>query len=630
MRYHSQSESEAIRRPVQLATFCSLATFFLFAAVVRVTPAGAALEVESAVEIMFVQDNDERSVESGDSNNEDFAVEGRTVVSGTLRDEKGNPVAGATVYLLEISGKSRILPTHPNSTSSDTNGLYKFTGVQSGKYRIWAENEALTSLTEKLGGQPLEVKADSIGMSTLDLELHQGCEYDVLVQSKDGQPIEGAKISFGWTDIDRQYFTGADGVARIKGLSVDDWYFIICAEGYATQFKRTSKQTLGTREELEFDLEPGCGVRVRLADQDGNPVAGAKFYLLDGEMSMSPNYAIVKTDAQGRFEVDGLPPNRKFRMSARIDGFQVPSYSELTPAAGEVQEINLSCEKLPYGGDIVFTVVDDQGAPVPDAEITNMGRSSSLVRKVTTDEDGKALMENLYARSRGCQVKVVAPNMIIQSIKVTPGTRKNPAEEEIQLTRGGTLRGIIVDRDRNRVPNVRVYYNDGHRGFNETGGVTKADDKGRFQISGLPEDSTLTVYTPKGFAPLEGLPVVIPREEVTKMAIELSPEAVIRARAFDAETGERITDFNIKINGPDERREGDVVSHGISSSLINPGINVHGTQTEYLLDHEVPGVPYKLTVSADGYETRVIPRAETALREHAVVLGIELKPRKSD
>ena len=37
-----------------------------------------------------------------------------------------------------------------------------------------------------------------------------------------------------------------------------------------------------------------------------------------------------------------------------------------------------------------------------------------------------------------------------------------------------------------------------------------------------------------------------------------------------------------------------------------------------------------LIVSADGYETRVIPRAETALREHAVVLGIELKRKKSD
>ncbi len=108
-----------------------------------------------------------------------------------------------------------------------------------------------------------------------------------------------------------------------------------------------------------------------------------------------------------------------------------------------------------------------------------MGRSSSLVRRVTTDESGKALMQNLYTRGRGCQVKVVAPNMITQSITVTPGSRENPAEEKIQLTRGGTIRGVVVDPEGNRVPNVRVYYNDGHRGFNETGGVTNADDKGR-------------------------------------------------------------------------------------------------------------------------------------------------------
>ncbi len=110
----------------------------------------------------------------------------------------------------------------------------------------------------------------------------------------------------------------------------------------------------------------------------------------------------------------------------------------------------------------------------------------------------------------------------------------------------------------------------------------------------------------------------------------LSPEAVIRARAIDAQTGEPIEDFNVRITHCEQRREGDVASGGITSTLINPGVNVHGTQTEYLLDHQIPGVPYKLIVSAKGYETREIPRVETALREHAVVLGVELKREKID
>ncbi len=286
--------------------------------------------VESVVERILDQDDDQPPVASGDAGTEKIAVDDSTTISGTLRDEQGTPVADATVYLLKTSGGSFTLPTHPASTLSDANGFYTFTKVEPGKYRVWAENQTLTSLTRKLGGLPLELKEETKVATTMDLQLHPGCEYDVLVRSKDGQPIEGANISFGWTDIDRQYSTGADGVARIQGLSVDDWYFIIRADGYATQFKKTSKQKLGTKEELEFDLEPGCGVRVRLIDQHDNPVAGAKFYLSDGELSMSPNYAVVKTDADGRFEVEGLPAERKLRMGTTLDGYKMPFHT-MTP-----------------------------------------------------------------------------------------------------------------------------------------------------------------------------------------------------------------------------------------------------------------------------------------------------------
>ncbi len=86
--------------------------------------------------------------------------------------------------------------------------------------------------------------------------------------------------------------------------------------------------------------------------------------------------------------------------------------------------------------------------------------------------------------------------MITQRIPVSPGTREEPAEIEIEMINGGTVRGTVVTPDGDPVPNVRVYYNEGNRGSGYPGGQVNSDDQGRFLISGPPKESTLTVYAP--------------------------------------------------------------------------------------------------------------------------------------
>ena len=84
----------------------------------------------------------------------------------------------------------------------------------------------------------------------------------------------------------------------------------------------------------------------------------------------------------------------------------------------------------------------------------------------------------------------------------------------------------------------------------------------------------------------------------------------MRVRAIDDVSGEPVPEFNVRLGRcqPHDMRDGDLPAGGILSSLIDPGVNVHGTTKELLLEGLIPHTAYSLVVSADGYETATVLR----------------------
>lgn len=58
-------------------------------------------------------------------------------VSGTVRDERGEPAAGAFVVLLDRAQR----PRHSHTTRADEKGVYRIAGVEPGEYRLFAAAE---------------------------------------------------------------------------------------------------------------------------------------------------------------------------------------------------------------------------------------------------------------------------------------------------------------------------------------------------------------------------------------------------------------------------------------------------------------------------------------------------------
>lgn len=552
-----------------------------------------------------------------------------STVAGKVLLPDSNPSAEAIVFLLESNGGSFRLPTKPLTTQTKSDGTFQFNDVPTGRYRVWAETDQLTTLQEKLRGVVVQVETEPPSdASDIELKLHPGCGYDVAVHdSETKQPIPNAKISFGWTDIVREYTTGKDGVAKPRNLSVSDWYFIAKADGYATQFLKTSKQELGTVLPIRFDLNPGGKLTGVLRDGDEQPVADAKVSIVAASRGMDPSYGSTVTNEAGEFSFEGLPVGKTFRLSATKDAYLRASHECAVASAEASTQADFQLLKRPYGSDVRVTVLDENDQPMRAAKLTNRGNSTADVRSGETDEQGVCLLQDLFSGYAGCQVSVKADGYIAVQRSIDPGSIDTPSEITVNLQPGKTLRGRVILPSGEPASKLRVYYDGGENPFNGLGGRVETDADGKYEIRGLASQTTLTVSTPKQCAPVRGLLVQVIDEE---FELQLQAAGILIARAVDAETKAPIASFNVKLGFSEDRRAGDPRSGGISTRLTQQGENIQGTQKEFRLEGKTPGTPYKLIVSADGYETNTLERVEVQSANTAEVLDVPLKRTRAE
>jgi len=345
-------------------------------------------------------------------------------VRGTVSKAEGIPVANATVYLVEVPKQQWRLPVEHVNCQSDAAGEFDFADVPPGNYMLWAEGDGLTSLKKMLQGKRVTV-GQQTGPEPVSLQMIPGCNYEVSVVSAiDNSPIENAEITFGWTDIDRSYRTDETGIARIGGLAPHTWHFIIRAEGFATTFNKSALQTSGSTTEVQFELQPGASIRGAVVDEEGFPIADSTVYCGSNEAVMSPGFARVQTDMQGEFEISGLPTHHQLVLSVSPDSHQRQRIEPTLEEAGSVTEFELVCKKIPYGGDVVLTVLGEDGTPVEGAEVFNRGTASNDVRSAVTDSEGKARLVDMYHFEDLCNVVVRAKGKVPTAFLMESGSQK--------------------------------------------------------------------------------------------------------------------------------------------------------------------------------------------------------------
>lgn len=279
-----------------------------------------------------------------------IAITGRVVSEGSRRPVAGAEIAlerGETVVARTTSlrdGRFRLLGPSAASLPPDTPPLLLVV-----RHDGFAPLRAILQQEDPL-------RSGDVG----DLFLRAGWTVRGTVRGEDGIPVDGAEIRF-WDfppDEQTERLTGTlrevgafqttegdqNGHFVLSGVSARSVIISVVAPGFVTG--RFAGSTRPDGERLDLRLRRGHTARVRVVDQDGDPVAGARVNLYPSYRSrFAGHYRLshyldrtAETDLEGRCLLTGLD-ERFYRVTAEApDRPPAAAVRDPTPPPGSPPE----------------------------------------------------------------------------------------------------------------------------------------------------------------------------------------------------------------------------------------------------------------------------------------------------
>ncbi|MEW6745065.1 MAG: carboxypeptidase-like regulatory domain-containing protein [Planctomycetota bacterium] len=149
-------------------------------------------------------------------------------------------------------------------------------------------------------------------------------------------------------------------------------------------------------------LTPGLTVKGRVVDPDGAPIAGVAidYEVQDDDAWLDYLSGVTRTQAEGYFEIKGIPSGIAVTIEVGAEGYGSAGHnledikvfaSESPGALVEAKEIVLPAPRFSVSG----TVVDENGQPVPGAEVWVEEGYDQPGARARAGEDGKYVLSGL-------------------------------------------------------------------------------------------------------------------------------------------------------------------------------------------------------------------------------------------
>jgi hypothetical protein len=361
----------------------------------------------------------------------------------------------------------------------------------------------------------------------------------------------------------------------------------------SSMFGRVALDRLPKRHVLEMVRANSMGGIVR--NTEGEPIEGVQVRLYSHTDEPSGTISVgrtVRTDADGRWQVDGIP--------TEVDSVTVALKH---PGYGGASERNtritgqslLDARALKYvqvlekSRIITGKVLDDQGEPVTSATVMMAWRSGHDVRKhVITDQSGAfklAFAPHTSAISEPFALIVEAPSYAPAERMIYPTSNIDAMEFRLTCGRSVTCRAVGTAGK----PIVGAWTVVHPLPVNKRYGLwhEDTDDQGEFQVPNVPKnDLELTVGKP-GYMTVRNFVVGQSEDEVV---ITMKRELRVDGTVTDAESGKPILNFEIAA----------VYTRQNRPRTSDPAAFVDGTYE--LTFNEARSEPLQLQVYAVGYE----------------------------
>jgi protocatechuate 3,4-dioxygenase beta subunit len=207
-----------------------------------------------------------------------------------------------------------------------------------------------------------------------DFALDDGAVLTGVVTDADtGEPIAGARIGEGWT-MHKAVVTGADGRYTMRGHGGWGRPDVHCrAAGHVESVVNTG----GTpARSLDFALQRGVAFAGVVVDSQGQPLRDV--YVAAVTYTGNCDWLPARTDAQGRFSIDGWRATADGALLLRRDGFATAVYALRAP--GDRDEFDLGRLRLRSPRCVRGVLVDVDGRPVAGAEVSLVGTNDDRNR----------------------------------------------------------------------------------------------------------------------------------------------------------------------------------------------------------------------------------------------------------
>lgn len=395
------------------------------------------------------------------------------------------------------------------------------------------------------------------------------------------------------------------------------------AKGFVGQWKEGKIPDSGSPLSLEFALERGLEVTGRVVDVDGQGIEGAwvrTFRKLEQK---------ILTDEEGRFRIDDLDPSQeRLYLFASAKGFAGKGRSISSGLEEDRRDIRIVLQR----GSRIFGVVrGPDRRPVQGARLELWSKD-----KISAVTDAKGAFE-LLGVGTGKQRLVVRHEDHAQLVRRVDVQRAGQdLEMDLRLQRGRILSGRIRDEGGRPVAHAQIHI----RSAGSKVGDSESDERGQFELKGLPSSAVDLYISAKGFVPLwfSGL---MPGQQ--PVDLELTHGAGLAGRVFDENSGQPIQKFRVRILGPTRTRNPGAsvrkgkVDHQSGKVLPGQGMDLgkwvgttlkiddpegHWNTGKLILPE---GIAVTLSIQAEGYAEKRIASALTSIHPHPEDLPVGME-----
>lgn len=388
-------------------------------------------------------------------------------VSGTVVDEDGSPVAGASLLLTR---DSRVL----GAATADAGGRFAVEGVE----------PATLTLTAMAPGFLPSVQSDldvPQGGELADLEviLERGAVLEGTVTAPSGEPAPGARItvsgnsapgSFAGLGLS-QAAADEDGHYRLEGVAEGERSFRVEWNGLPPAARSVAVRA-GTNR-LDVQLEGGAAVSGRVVTSSGEPVEGAELRLAPLQETGGGELPSAISASDGFFRFAAVSPGR-YRLQGARPGYAGPP-RDVEVASDPVSDLEL---RLDRGGALSGRLHGLLPAEISRVEVRASSPLSPRDQVSWPGPDGSWRLDDLGPGLWSVVAQIQGTSRAARaSAVIEPGKE---AVLDLELGRGFILSGQ-VHRDGEPMSQAVVILQNG----TSTGGTGLTGPDGRFRIEGL-------------------------------------------------------------------------------------------------------------------------------------------------